>query len=110
MRDGVAAGLEQVTRSRGDRGCINLACIDLGRSEVLSSLRYYLQAQSQGHHAIDRLEERGVERGSARRSSLKEREGHRQSDEHWNCFKGNVGETSERRGGAHDYGLFRAHR
>ena len=23
------------------------------------------------------------------------------SDEHWNCFKGNVGETSERRGGAH---------
>ena len=27
--------------------------------------------------------------------------GHRQSDEHWNRFKGNVGETSERRGGAH---------
>ena len=23
---------------------------------------------------------------------------HRQSDEYWNCFKGNVGETSERRG------------
>ena len=29
------------------------------------------------------------------------REGHRQSDEHWNRFKGNVGEISERRGGAH---------
>ena len=29
------------------------------------------------------------------------REGHRQSDEHWNHFKGNVEETSERRGGAH---------
>ena len=29
------------------------------------------------------------------------REGHHQSDEHWNRFKGNVGETSERRGGAH---------
>ena len=29
------------------------------------------------------------------------RECHRQSDEHWNRFKGNVGETSERRGGAH---------
>ena len=29
------------------------------------------------------------------------REGHRQSDEHWNRFKGDVGETSERRGGAH---------
>ena len=29
------------------------------------------------------------------------REGHRQSDEHWNRLKGNVGKTSERRGGAH---------
>ena len=29
------------------------------------------------------------------------REGHRQSDEHWNRFKGDAGETSERRGGAH---------
>ena len=38
----------------------------LGRSEVLRSLRHYLRAQSQ--------EERGVERGSARRSSLKGRE------------------------------------
>ena len=46
----------------------------LGRSDVLRSLRHYLQAQSQGHHTINRLEERGVERGSARRSSLKERE------------------------------------
>ena len=54
---------------------------------------------------MGRLEEReNVEGGSARRSSLKglaAREGHRQSDEYWNCFKGNVGETSERRGGAH---------
>ena len=25
------------------------------------------------------------------------REDHRQSDEQWNCFKGNVGETSETR-------------
>ena len=46
----------------------------LGRSEVLRSLRYYLRAQSQGHHTIDRVEERGVERGSARRSSLKGRD------------------------------------
>ena len=29
------------------------------------------------------------------------RKGHRQSDEHRNRFKGNVGKTSERRGGAH---------
>ena len=46
----------------------------LGRSEVLKSLRHYLQAQSQGHHTIDRLDERGVERGSARQSFLKGRE------------------------------------
>ena len=46
----------------------------LGRSEVLRSSRHYLRAQSQGHHTIDRLEERGVERGSARRSSSKGRE------------------------------------
>ena len=29
------------------------------------------------------------------------REGHRQSDEHWNCFKGNSGDISERQGRAH---------
>ena len=29
------------------------------------------------------------------------RDGHGQSDEHTDCSKGNVGETSERRGGAH---------
>ena len=39
-----------------------------------------------------KVEERGVERM---------KEGHCQSDEHWNCFKGNVGETSERHGEAH---------
>ena len=27
--------------------------------------------------------------------------GHRQSDEHWNCFKGNRGETPETWGGTH---------
>ena len=36
------------------------------------------------------------------------RKRHCQSDEHWNCFKGKVGETSERRGGAH-MGLFEGH-
>ena len=40
----------------------------LGRSEVL---RHYLWAQSQGHHTIDCLEERGAERTSVRQSSLK---------------------------------------
>ena len=36
--------------------------LHLGRSEVLRSLRHYLRARSQGHHTIERLEERGVER------------------------------------------------
>jgi len=62
----------------------------LGRSEMLRSLKHYMRAQIQGQHSIDHLEEKGVERGSATRSSLK-------SD--WNCFKGN--ETAERQGGAH---------
>ena len=46
----------------------------LEKSEVLRSLRHYLQAHSQGHHTIDLLEERGIERGSTRQSSLKGRE------------------------------------
>ena len=55
------------------------------------------------YHTIDCLEEIGAERESAGRSSLKGREGgHRQSDEHWNRFKGSVEGTSERQGeGAH---------
>ena len=60
---------------RGDRlaGKVTLTRgLRLGRSEVLRSLRYYLLAKR-----------------------------HRQSDEHWNCFKVNVGESSESQGGAH---------
>ena len=45
-----------------------------GRSEMLRILRHYLWAQSQGHHTVDRIEEKGVERESARRFSLKGRE------------------------------------
>ena len=79
----------------------------LGRSEMLRSLRHYLRAQSQGHHSIDRLEERDVKRGSARRSSLKGRE--RAIVNQTNIgtvFKGNIRETSET--GWSVYGLFRA--
>ena len=46
----------------------------LGKCKVLRSLRHYLLAQSERHHTTNRLEERGSERGSARRSSLKGRE------------------------------------
>ena len=52
----------------------------LPRSEALRSLRHYLRAQNQEHQTIDRLEERGVERESARRSSLK-------LYEHWDCLQ-----------------------
>ena len=48
--------------------------VRLGRSEGSRSLRNYLWSRSKGHHAIDRLEERGVVRGSTGRSSLIRRE------------------------------------
>ena len=74
----------------------------LGRSEVLRSLRRYLRVQNQGHHTIDRLEERGMERGSARRSSLIGRERAIVSQTNIGIVsKATVGETSERRDGAH---------
>ena len=86
----------------------------LRRSEVLRSLRHYLWAQSQGHHAIDCLElveERDVERGSARQSSLKGRDERGPSSirrtlepfqrQHW----GNFRET-----GCSPYWLFWVHR
>ena len=47
-----------------------VACV----SEVLRTLRHDPRAQSQGHHTVGRLEERGVDRGSSRRPSLKGRE------------------------------------
>ena len=81
----------------------------LGRSEVLRNLRHYLRAQSQGHHTMDRLEERGVERGSARRSSLKGREMAIVSQTN----TGTVSKARLRkllRDGWSAYGLFRAHR
>ena len=73
---------------------------------------HHLPAQSQGHHIIDRLEERGVERGSAGRSFLKGRERAVVNQTNLGIVSkvALVGETSGRRGGAHNYGLFRAHR
>ena len=61
-----------------------------------------MRAQNQGRHTIDRLEERGVERGSARRSSSKGRDRAIFSqNEHLNLLKSNIGENSDRRDGAH---------
>ena len=78
----------------------------LGSSEVLRSLRHCQRAQGQVRHSIDRLEERGVERDDL---ASKDERGDRQSDEHWNRFKGKVlGNCWET--GWNVYGLFRTHR
>ena len=75
-----------------------VACV----SEVLRTLRHYPRAQSQGHHTVDRLEERGVDRGSSRRPSLKGRERAivRQTNI-GTVSKATLGKTSERPSGAH---------
>ena len=54
-RNDRAAGLAGRARATLTSGLL------LGRSEVLRSLRHYLLSQSQGHHTIDRPEEKGVE-------------------------------------------------
>ena len=69
MKHAGLKGNDQPDRLAGKKSGLRL-----GKYAVLRSLRPYLWAQSRGHHTIDRLEERGVDRGSARRSSLKERE------------------------------------
>ena len=51
-----------------------VACVSKDLKRCLGSLVHYLRAQSRGHYTIDRLEERGVERGSARQSSFKRHE------------------------------------
>ena len=53
----------------------------------------------------------GERRGKRKREKIfleRTREGHRQSDEYWICFKGNVGENSET--GWSAYGFCREHR
>ena len=57
-----------------DKATLSNGGLLLGRSEVLKSLTHYQRVQNQGHHTIDRMEESGVDRGSARRSSFKGRE------------------------------------
>ena len=59
---------------RNDRAYRLTVTSGLLLGKVLRSLRHYLRAQTQVHHTIDRLEERGVERGSAKRSSSTGRE------------------------------------
>ena len=46
--------------------------LQLGRVEVLRGLRNFLSTDKPEHHSIDRLKERGVEKGSGRHSTLKD--------------------------------------
>ena len=76
--------------------------LQLGRAEVLRGLRNFLYMNRQEHHIINRLKERGVEKGSGRHSTLRDRERSvpNQNKKNWHCFEGSLGETAERRGGA----------
>ena len=65
-------------------------------------LGHDLQAQNKEHHAINRLEERGAQRGSARQLSLKWRERAIVNQAKIGTVsKATLGKFSERRGGAH---------
>ena len=48
--------------------------LQLGRAEVLRGLRNFLNMGRPEHHSIDRLKERGVEKGSGRHSTIQGRE------------------------------------
>ena len=65
--------------------------LQLGSAEVLRGLRKFLNMDRPEHHSIDRLKERGVEKGSgstfhppwSRTTSF-------QPDKYWHCFEGNL--------------------
>ena len=48
--------------------------LQLGRAEVLRGLRNFLNMDRPEHHSIDRLKQRGVEKGSGRHSTVRGRE------------------------------------
>ena len=74
--------------------------MQLGRAEVLRGLRNFLNMDRSKDHSINRLKERGVEKGSGRHSTLRGRGTICvQPDKHGQCFEDNFGETAERRGG-----------
>ena len=50
--------------------CQGPSGLQLGRAEVLRGLRNFLNMDRPEHHSIDRLKERGVEKGSGRHSTL----------------------------------------
>ena len=48
--------------------------LQLGRAEVLRGLRNFLNMDRPEHHSIDRLREKGMDKGSCRHSTLQGRE------------------------------------
>ena len=68
----------------------------LGRSEMLRSLRHYLQAQNQGCYTVDHLEETGVERGSVRRERAIIREKAKPSNIVWTVSTGTFGKLTNK--------------
>ena len=77
---------------------------------MLRSLRPYTQAQSQGQIRPLIAWRREVWKEKSSTISLERmRKGHRKSDQHWNVFKGDTVESSERWGGEH-MGFPQAHR
>ena len=80
------------------------------KSEVFRSLRHYLRAQSQELRTVGRLEERGVERGSVRRSLLKGRETTTISQtNNGTVSAATLGKLLRWSGAHNNYGLFRVH-
>ena len=75
--------------------------LQLGRAEALRDLRNFPNIDRPELHSIDHLKERGVEKGSGRHfHPPRSRTICVQQDRYWHRFKGNLGETAERRGGA----------
>ena len=93
-------GLLEVGPGHVGQSCLQRLALVACFSEKLETIPAGTKPRTSHHYS---LEERVVERGSTRLTIFLERmrEGHRQSDEYWNRFKGNVGETSERRSGAY---------
>ena len=101
---------------------IQWACYKMWKVEWEAQTSIYVSA---GHPPVDAkprtshhwlpAQERGLERESAQQRKCstifleRMREGHRQADEHWNCFKGHIAKTTERWDGVNNYGLFWVH-
>ena len=66
---------------------------------MLRSLRQYLPTQRRGHDTIIAWRREAWKEEALDDLPERTRESHRQSDEHWNRVKGDIGETSERQGG-----------